>query len=100
MITYPDKLVKASLKTKRDIIARALKLSEETGELAAEALKIRGLKGKGGKNDVEVLHDLREEAVDVFIMSLDILLFTKTSEEELNRLIDKKLNKWLKQIKK
>ena len=97
---YPNKLKVASKKTKRTIITRALKLSEETGELAAEALKLSGLKGKNGKSVEEVKQDLKEEEVDSLIMSLDILFFIGTTEKELNALLNKKLDKWLDQIKK
>jgi NTP pyrophosphatase (non-canonical NTP hydrolase) len=97
---YPKKLKTASSLTKRTLIARVLKLCEEAGELSAEVLKFSNLKGRGGKSKSEVEEDLREEAVDCLIMSLDILIETGTSEKHLNELLNKKLDKWMGQLKK
>ena len=75
------------------LIQRALKLSEESGEVAAEALKITGYKGT--RQTPEMLQaNLKEEAVDALICALDVINHAKMTEEELELIMDKKLHKW------
>lgn len=93
---YPNKLKKASRLEKRTLLARGMKLFEESGECAAEILKLKGLKGSKEKSKEEVLYDLHSEAVDTLIMALDILYYTKASEKRINEILDSQLNKWMK----
>jgi len=93
------KLRSVSKKEGKDIIARGLKLNEEAGELSAEILKYKGHKGSD-KTKQEILKDLQEEAIDTLIMALDILVYTGAKEKQIAKVMDKKLDKWLKNLRK
>ena len=95
----PTKLRKVSRLEPKTLVERGLKLAEETGELAAEIFKLEGKK-KSDKNKKQILADLREEAVDCLIMSMDILAHTKTSNRQIKRLFNKKLEKWVDKMEK
>lgn len=96
----PKKLIKLSKADNGTLVDRALKLCEETGEVAQASLRISGRKGKRGKSFKELHMDVVEEAVDVMIMAFDVLSHTNfTNERKLDRLINKKLKKWQKSIK-
>ena len=75
---------------------RALKLSEEAGELAQAVLSVTKAPGSAYKN--HTLADVREEAVDAAIVALSVLAHASSSEEEfqaeLNRLMNEKCAKW------
>ena len=96
----PERVRKVSLLEKKTLVERGLKLNEEAGELAAEILKYRGLKDAGGKMKKEILYDLRLEIVDVLLMSYDLLVYTKTSEECIRKIMNSQLDKWDKQNQK
>lgn len=88
----------------KNIIKRALKLSEESGEVAEAVLSISS--STNGKN--KTWDDVLEEAVDTAIVALDIALTqfpgqTLTDEEKEQQVIDmfdKKLAKWNRKRKK
>jgi hypothetical protein len=44
------------------------------------------------------LEDLKEEGVDVLIMALDILMYVGASEKEIRKVMDRKLDKWKKNL--
>jgi NTP pyrophosphatase (non-canonical NTP hydrolase) len=75
------------------ILKRALKLNEEAGEFSAEVLKLSGFKSH---NDTKTCleYNLKQEAVDVFITSVDCLHASGISEDELAHLVSEKLAKW------
>lgn len=72
---------------------RGLKLMEESGEVAAEILKLDGHKGRKGKTEKEVLAHLRLEAVDVLVVAFSILHHTGATEKEIDGLIKQQLKK-------
>jgi NTP pyrophosphatase (non-canonical NTP hydrolase) len=96
----PERVRKVSLLEKKTLVERGLKLNEEAGELAAEILKLRGLKGAKGKTKKEILYDLHLEAVDCLLMSMDILVHTGASEGRIRSIMESQLDKWTKGIKK
>ena len=75
---------------------RALKLSEEAGELAQAVLSATGAPGSEYKG--HGLADIREEAVDAAIVALSILAQASESREafeaDLKRLMAEKCMKW------
>ncbi len=80
-------------------MARGLKLNEEAGELAAEILRLKGMKGAKGKTRQEILDDLHLEAVDCMLMAFDILVHTGASDKKVTKIMNKQLKKWKEGIK-
>ncbi len=95
----PNKLRRISKLESKSLAERGLKLGEEYGELAAEIFKLLGKKSTN-QTKKETLEHLREEAVDCLIMSLDILVKVKTSDKDVRRLLNAKLDKWLDKMEK
>jgi NTP pyrophosphatase (non-canonical NTP hydrolase) len=93
----PNKLRKVSKLEPKNLKSRGLKLGEEYGELVTEILKYKGEKGSEKTAD-EILIDLKEEAVDCLIMSLDILVYTGCSDKYIAKILNKKLDKWMKNV--
>ena len=81
------------------MVERGLKLNEEAGELAAEILKLKGLKGSS-KSKKEILFDLHLEAIDCLLMAMDILVHTKASEKRIEQIMNSQLDKWERGFKK
>lgn len=79
---------------------RALKLSEEAGELAQAVLSVTRASGSAYKN--HSLADVREEAVDAAIVALALLAHASSSREEyeaeLDRLMTLKCAKWSEKV--
>lgn len=76
-----------------DLIARHVKLSEETGELAQELLGVIGHPNASRSASCDP-DDLKEEAVDVAICALDIFFAAGGDLHQLEVLMYRKLNKW------
>lgn len=93
----PQRLIK-------NIVRRALKASEETGELSEAVLSATSASGGKGKTWMDVV----EEGVDVAIMGLDLAL-TKPPEWQdiddemwrsiVKKIFELKLKKWQKQVR-
>ncbi|MCV0426395.1 MAG: MazG-like family protein [Roseibium sp.] len=79
---------------------RALKLSEEAGELAQAVLSATKAPGSEYKN--HTLADVREEAADAAIVALSILAHASSSkaefQTELERLMAEKCAKWQQKV--
>ena len=88
-----DKITRLSMAENTGIVQRALKTSEETGELAQAVLSYTDAPGCGYKG--KTVMDVAEEAVDVVQVALSIALMF-LSEEGVEKMMDKKLEKWKK----
>lgn len=79
---------------------RALKLAEESGELAQAVLSATGAPGSAYKS--QTLEDVREEAADAAIVALSVLAQACSSkqefEQELARLMAEKCAKWQEKL--
>jgi NTP pyrophosphatase (non-canonical NTP hydrolase) len=79
---------------------RALKLSEEAGELAQAVLCVTNAPGSSYKN--HSLADVREEAADAAIVALSVLAQASSGKEEfdreLERLMSEKCTKWQQKL--
>lgn len=75
------------------LLKRALKLTEESGEIAAEVLKLVDYKSTD-ETPKQIVEHLKEEAVDALITALDIINHLKMSEEEVVFVMESKLDKW------
>jgi NTP pyrophosphatase (non-canonical NTP hydrolase) len=76
---------------------RALKLTEEAGEVAGAVLSYTQAPGCGYKNKTK--EDVIEECVDTIIVALNILSAVNdynVDEELIKEIINKKLDKWEK----
>lgn len=91
-----------SLKPKdhKMLLQRALKLNEEAGEISAEVLKLTGYKGTT-EDTQTIINNLKEEAIDALICSLDIINHMGMTEEDVEKIMTIKLLKWkTKHLKK
>lgn len=87
-----DLVKKLSDKETKTFIQRALKLSEETGEVAEAVLSYMDAPGCGYKKKEE--SDVVEESIDVIIMALSIIFKTTASDEDVLNTFRTKLAKW------
>ena len=76
----------------KSLIERALKLSEECGELAQAALSYENVSGCGYK--LLDANDVQEEAVDCVLVALDIFFQTGGTKADFKELLETKANKW------
>lgn len=83
---------------KKSMVERALKLSEECGEVAEAVLSEQQACGCSYKNKSK--HDIAEECVDVIIIALSIIESAGYEiEGDLIELYKSKLDKWERKIK-
>jgi hypothetical protein len=90
----PKRVIRVSNREKKSLLARGVKLGEEYGELAAEILKYEGEKGSNGKSRKQILFALHLEAIDCLLMAMDILVHTHANEKEINKIMERQLDKW------
>jgi len=81
-----------SLREKKSLLERALKLQEETGELAEQILIHR--QASGTKHKKKKLDGIREEAIDVILVALSIFFLENGSIAELAQLLESKAKIW------
>lgn len=74
----------------------ALKLTEEVGETAQAVLSY--LKASGSDYKQLGIDDVKEECIDVVLVALAIYYKLSEDDEELGKLVSKKLNKWESKI--
>ncbi len=79
--------------TEKMLMQRALKLNEEAGEVCAAVLKLSGYKSTD-ETPQEIKENLKEEAIDCLITSLDVINHLRMSEDEVVYILEQKLNKW------
>lgn len=71
------------------------KMNEELGEFSAVHLESIGYKYvKNKRSKEEIREHLLEEICDVQIMVMDIMNYYNFTSEEINEMVDKKLDKW------
>ncbi|MFE0507775.1 MazG-like family protein [Peribacillus butanolivorans] len=70
----------------------ALKLSEEVGETSQAVLSY--LKANGSEYKQLGINDVKEECVDVILVSLALFYKVAENENELQELIIRKMDKW------
>lgn len=81
-------------KDKLDTTAALLKLGEEHGELVAAHINKLGLANKSKSSSPNTL----EEVVDVIMCSVDFAFKDGATVDQLNEMIEKKIEKWKKKI--
>ena len=80
------------------LLERVCKLQEEVGELSAETLKSIGFKYSTLEQS-EIRKNILLEAVDCLIMSMDILANQEFSKNEIIKMADSQIDKWLSNLK-
>jgi hypothetical protein len=80
------------------LLERVCKLQEEVGELSAETLKLIGFKNSN-LSEGEIKQNILVEAVDCLIMSMDILSTQGYSKDEIIKIADSQITKWISNIK-
>ena len=90
----PRKVRRVSKLETKSLTARGVKLMEESGELAAEILRVEGEKSRKGKSKEQVLCDLHLEAVDCMLMAMDILVHTGATDKHIREIMKNQLEKW------
>ncbi len=80
------------------LIERVCKLQEEVGELSAETLKMIGFKNSNLSQE-EIKQNILLESVDCLIMSMDILSTQGYSKDEIIKMADSQINKWVNNLK-
>lgn len=97
-IDYIYDLVKSTAEIvkseKYGIVERGLKLSEETGELAAEILKFVGFKNIDSSTS-EIEQHMLLELTDCLIMIFDIMTYMGFTKQQIIDMSEKQVNKWL-----
>lgn len=81
-----------SLKDKKTLSQKALKVSEETGELARVVLPFDN--AHGSKHKFTEKHRILEEVVDVILSSISIAYELEYSHEEIEEVMLEKASKW------
>ncbi|GAJ25737.1 hypothetical protein JCM15457_615 [Liquorilactobacillus sucicola DSM 21376 = JCM 15457] len=84
---------KAAQQEPKNVQQQFLKLMEEVGEAAQAYLSAQKASGNRYK-DLDI-NDTKEELVDVLLVTYAILIKLDISQDELNELLKKKINKWL-----
>ena len=80
------------------LIERVCKLQEEVGELSAETLKMIGFKNSNLTKE-QIKENILLESVDCLIMSMDILSTQGYSKDEIIKMADSQINKWVNNLK-
>ena len=80
------------------LIERVCKLQEEVGELSAETLKLIGFKNSN-LAESEIRRNILLEGVDCLIMSMDILSTQGYTKDEIIKMADSQINKWVSNLK-
>jgi len=80
------------------LIERVCKLQEEVGELSAETLKLIGFKNSN-LTENEIKKNILLEGVDCLIMSMDILSTQGYSKDEIIKMADSQISKWVSNLK-
>jgi NTP pyrophosphatase (non-canonical NTP hydrolase) len=81
-----------SVKEPKTLEQLTLKMSEEVGETSQAVLSY--LKANGSEYKRLGINDVKEECVDVILVSLALFYKLAEDENELYELIEKKMNKW------
>ena len=91
-----DKIVELTNLEQTDMATKALKTSEETGELAQAVLSVVGAHGTAYKN--KTYDDILEEAADVIICAMSVAISAGFGIQEIEDMMAHKCKKWESKI--
>lgn len=86
-------IIELSEKEACNISSKVIKLSEEVGEVSAEYLAFAGTSNRSASAEGKI-ENLLEEAIDVFIVAVDLINTIPLSSETTTKILAKKLKKW------
>jgi len=92
-MTFIRRILLASLKEPKTLDERFIKLNEEVGEIAVAILNFRGLKNTT-QTKKEIKENILEEICDSLIVLISMASSHKFTENQIHKMIDKKLDKW------
>jgi NTP pyrophosphatase (non-canonical NTP hydrolase) len=88
-----QRVIEIERKSNLSLQDKAIKLAEETGEVAKEVLAL-GQAANKSKSAEGTMSALAEECIDTIIVAKSLIISSGLSEEELKEIADRKLNKW------
>ncbi len=88
-----DKIRKATETEPKNPEQQFMKLIEELGEASQAYLSSKGISGNKYKQLSE--NNVKEELVDVLLVTFALLSQLGATDDEIETLIDRKINKWL-----
>lgn len=92
-----DKIIKLSMENEKSLEQIALKMSEEVGEVSQALLS--HLKASGSEYKKLGAEDVIEECVDVMIVAYSLIYKMGGSDEDIEKLMREKVNKWEEKVK-
>ncbi|AHZ10218.1 MazG-like pyrophosphatase [Bacillus phage NotTheCreek] len=92
-----DKLDELCSKNTKTLTEMALKLAEETGEIAQAVLSVE--KAQGSAYKAKDVADVIEELVDATMVIESMLHRLKVTDSEFNAVFNQKLKKWEEKTK-
>ena len=95
MLEVCNKIIEVNKKEPKIIEHKLLKMNEEVGELSEAVLSSQGVSGTAYKKKTK--DDVAEEAIDVLIMALSIILEI-VSVKQMIAIMITKINKWERNI--
>ena len=87
-----QKIKELSIKEKKSLEQMGLKLAEETGECSQALLSY--LKANGSEYKNLNAEDVKEECIDIILVTLSLFYKLDGLDNELNFIINNKINKW------
>lgn len=99
METTVDRILEISnTKEGKNLLQLTVKCMEELGELSEAVLSYTGASGSEYK--MKTLDDVKEEAIDIFIVATSIMGKLGMSKEDIIAITEKKIGKWESKINK
>jgi len=96
-ISTMEKVYDLSIENEKSLEQIALKMSEEVGEVSQALLS--HLKASGSEYKELDASDVIEECVDVMIVAYSLIYKLDGSDEDIEKLMRKKVNKWEGKVK-
>ncbi|MBS0603597.1 MAG: hypothetical protein JSS60_01015 [Verrucomicrobia bacterium] len=93
-----SEIQKLSLKEKKNLLERTIKLQEETGELAEQVLIAAQSSGSHYKKSAK--DGIQHEAIDVALVALSIFFLEGGTPSQLEKAMKAKMAKWKRFQKK
>lgn len=96
-----EQLSQGNVDIEVSLLEKGMKLTEETGELAAEILAYSGSKNVSASSSTkDIKMAVLNEACDVLNVTLDIINSLDVTDDEAKTMFTKKLDKWESKVNK
>lgn len=95
MNNVKEKLIKLSQENKKSPLEIALKLAEESGEVAEAVLKASNTSGMSYKDDgSDKVNNVLEECVDTIMVAASLFIKLEGTEAQFVSMLKNKCDKW------